>query len=81
MSDLPSAIKGPPRALALMSYIHDYTATNGYSPTYREMADSIGVSSTQTVFRYLNILRNQGAVSWQDNKSRTVRITYGNGQF
>lgn len=67
-------IHAPDGALALIGYIHQYTADMGYPPTYREMSDAIGVSSTETVYRYLKILRDQGAVTWQDHKPRTVKV-------
>lgn len=56
-------------------YIVDYTASNGYSPTYREIAVAIEVTSTATVSEYLEVLRAQGRVTWVPNKARTIRIT------
>lgn len=67
-------IHAPDRAIAMARYIHHYTNDVGYPPTYREMGNAVGVSSTETVYRYLKILKSEGVVTWQKDKARTVRV-------
>ena len=38
----------------LLDFIKSYVSTNGYPPTVREMCKAIKVSSTSTIFYYLN---------------------------
>lgn len=47
---------------------------NGYSPTIREICQLAGLSSTGTVQIHLNNLLNKGYISFEKNRSRTIRI-------
>lgn len=44
------------RQRQIVDYIAQYTQKNGYSPTLREIADCIGVSSLATVHEHINAL-------------------------
>jgi Mn-dependent DtxR family transcriptional regulator len=48
----------------------------GHLPTFREVADRLGVclnNVTQMLYR----LRRDGMVEWKDGKARTLRLTHG----
>jgi SOS-response transcriptional repressor LexA len=41
----------------------------------RDIQTQLGVPSTATVHRHLNVLRERGLVSWAPGKQRTLRAT------
>lgn len=54
-------------------YIVDFITSNGYSPSMREIADGIGVS-TQTVHSHLNMLEKLEKIHIQNDKARTISL-------
>jgi SOS-response transcriptional repressor LexA len=59
---------------ALHEFIKQFIAENQYPPSYREMAEAIGVNSTRTISRYLQRLKDRGLVEWTPRRYRTVRL-------
>lgn len=49
-------------------YILDYTKSNGFSPSMKEIADGVG-SSAPTVYRYLRQMREDGVVAYDGVRS------------
>lgn len=47
----------------------------GYSPTIREVQESIGASSPSNIHDWLVILRDYGLVTWVVDSPRTLVIT------
>ena len=45
-----------------------------YSPTVRELCRMLGGKSTGTVLPALRLLRKKGYITYEDRKSRTIRI-------
>ena len=58
----------------LLDFIKNYVANNGYPPTVREMCKAIKVSSTSTIFYYLNKLENSNKIKKNPNKNRALEI-------
>lgn len=58
----------------LLSYIKNYQNDNGFPPTIREMCKAIKVSSTSTIFYYLNKLENSNKIKKNPNKNRALEI-------
>lgn len=58
----------------LLSYIKNYQNENGFPPTIREMCKAIKVSSTSTIFYYLNKLENSNKIKKNPNKNRALEI-------
>jgi repressor LexA len=54
----------------VVEFIHEH----GYSPSFREIADGVGINSTRTVSRYLTQLRDRGLVEWTPNIARSLRV-------
>lgn len=46
-------------------------------PTVQEITDEVGLTSTSTTWFHLEILRAEGAVTWEAGKMRTIRVTDG----
>lgn len=47
---------------------------NGYPPTIKEMADALGLGKEAVHARCI-LLRNKGALEWEEAKARTFRVT------
>lgn len=58
----------------LFEYIKKYQEDNGFPPTIREMCKAIKVSSTSTIFYYLNKLENANKIKKNPNKNRALEI-------
>lgn len=58
----------------LLDYIKSYQIDNGFPPTVREMCKAIKVSSTSTIFYYLNKLENANKIKKNPNKNRALEI-------
>ena len=58
----------------VLNYIAVYRTSNGVPPTVREIADGIGVASTNTVHYHLQNLRAEGKINFQEGKARTIII-------
>lgn len=62
----------------LLDFIKNYLSSNGYPPTVREMCKAIKVSSTSTIFYYLNKLENSNKIKKNPNKNRALEIVTDN---
>ncbi|GIN74049.1 hypothetical protein J14TS2_45240 [Bacillus sp. J14TS2] len=58
----------------LFSAIKDYVEVKGYSPSYRELRDILGVKSVSTISRNLDRLKEKGYVSFMPSSPRTLSI-------
>lgn len=58
----------------LYNFIKNYQNDFGYPPTVREMCKAIKVSSTSTIFYYLNKLENSNKIKKNPNKNRALEI-------
>jgi len=58
----------------LLDFIKNYVNSNGYPPTVREMCKAIKVSSTSTIFYYLNKLENSNKIKKNPNKNRALEV-------
>jgi DNA-binding transcriptional regulator YhcF (GntR family) len=57
----------------ILGSIRHLSEDHGVPPTYREIADDLGVQ-VSLVHRRLHQLREDGAVTFRDQLSRTVRV-------
>lgn len=63
----------------LYEFIKNYRLKNGYPPTIREMCKAIKVSSTSTIFYYLNKLEQAKKIKKNPNKNRALEIVFEEG--
>lgn len=56
-------------------FILDEQERNGYPPTVREICDGVGLTSPASVHRYLRILKEEGALSFDANKKRAYTVS------
>ena len=60
----------------ILKYIKQFIKVHGYAPSYREIQDACGISSTSVVSYHLNVLEAQGKIDRSSFKSRTVHPIY-----
>ena len=58
----------------IMEFLTRFQETNGYSPSIRQIGDSIGVKSTSLVDYYLNQLQEMNFIDREDRISRSIRV-------
>ncbi|SDN46915.1 LexA DNA binding domain-containing protein [Fictibacillus solisalsi] len=64
------------RQQIVLEAIKLFMATNHYPPTVREIAEMVGVTSTNTVLEYLERLRREGLVSLEEGNPRILKIIH-----
>ncbi|MEK5207465.1 LexA family protein [Psychrobacillus sp. FSL H8-0510] len=62
------------RQTEIYEYIKYYLAEHSYSPTIREIAYAVGLTSTSTVHGHLDRLRRKGYIDFIDMRPRTIQI-------
>lgn len=63
-----------PKQEELYITIKDYIERNKYSPSIRELCIRLGNSSSATVHTKLKLLKEKGFITYEEGKSRTIRI-------
>jgi repressor LexA len=58
----------------LLNFIKDFTTRYGYPPSVREMCGGLRISSTASVYYYLNKLEGMGLISKSPSKNRAIEI-------
>lgn len=61
----------------IYAFITAYIAQNGYSPTFREIGDAVGIRSTSTISKYIHLLVEDGRISIDESKPRTISAATG----
>jgi SOS-response transcriptional repressor LexA len=64
-----------PRQIDVMRLIESGRRANGHPPTIRELADQLGIKSTNGVADHLRALENKGLITWSRGKGRTLALT------
>lgn len=64
-----------PRQLILLRAIWGWWQEKGYGPNFREIADRMGVSSTNGITEGLNRLQREGWLVRENLVPRSVRVT------
>lgn len=62
------------RAREILSYIRDFGRERGYPPTIREIGAAFGISSTNGVRYYLNLLSKEGYLKRSGKISRGIGV-------
>lgn len=63
-----------PRQMEVLTFIRDYRARVGYSPTLQEIADELGITKV-TVFEHVGALVEKGLLRHLAHKARSLEIT------
>lgn len=63
------------RQTAVLKFITEFISENGISPSIREIADEVGLSSTSSVQFNLDALEDAGYIQRDPTHKRSIRIT------
>lgn len=63
------------RQEGILKYIINYTLTNFYQPTIREIGDRFGISSTNGVTDHLKSLERKGYIRQKHARVRAIEFT------
>ena len=55
-------------------FIKSYIASNGCSPSYREMADYLGLASKNSIFVIVNKLKDEGYIKFDKRRQRGIQL-------
>ncbi|MBU2228970.1 transcriptional repressor LexA, partial [Patescibacteria group bacterium] len=58
----------------ILDYITEFISVNGYSPSYREIAEYFGLASPATIFEHIRGLEDKGFIKAEDRKARSIKI-------
>lgn len=64
----------PKRQQECFDFIRDFKASNGYSPTVREIMAHMGIKSPNGVVCHLKALQRKGLIEWTEEKARSITI-------
>ena len=59
----------------ILQIIKDFIADNDYSPTARDIMKRTKLKSVSSVHAYILELENQGLITREDNKSRSIKLS------
>jgi len=62
------------RQRQILDFINDFSAKNGYAPSYREIGDNFGLSSTATIHAHVSALQKKGLVKKSHNEARSIEV-------
>lgn len=63
-----------PRQRTLVNFIETFIAERGYSPSYQEMADAIGLASKSGIARMVVCLKQAGSLREERRGGRRVLV-------
>lgn len=58
----------------ILDFITQFIQTNDYAPSYREIAEHFGLSSTATVHEHVKALEDKGLISSSQNAARSLEV-------
>ncbi len=73
-TDEPKAVRPTKRQKELLSYIEDFIAEHGYSPSYREIMQGTGHTSVATVSLHVNNLIKRGHLAKRGRSARSLEV-------
>lgn len=63
-----------PAQKRVLDYIRYYIERNGYSPSFDDIKDAIGLRSKSGVHRLVNALRERGHITFLRNRARSITL-------
>jgi repressor LexA len=62
------------RQKEVLDFVSGFVQANGYSPSFDEMAQGLGLKSLATVHKHVTNLQNKGLLQREHNRSRSIDI-------
>src|SRR5436853_1962329 len=69
------------RQRQVYDYISDFVQRNGYSPSFEEIGEGMGLSSLATVHKHLTNLEHKGMLKRDYNRSRSIDVLKPKGKM
>ena len=69
------------RQREVYDFIHDFVQKNGYSPSFEEIGNGLGLSSLATVHKHVSNLEKKGLLKRDYNRSRSIDVLPVRGLF
>jgi repressor LexA len=69
------------RQRQVYDFLHDFIQRNGYSPSFEEIGDGLGLSSLATVHKHVSNLEKKGLLKRDYNRSRSIDVLPVRGIF
>lgn len=69
------------RQREVYDFISQFVDTNGYSPSFEEIAEGVGLSSLATVHKHISNLESKGLLKRDYNRSRSIDLVKPKGQM
>lgn len=66
--------KGDLKQEEILKFIIDYMDHHPYPPSYREIAMGVGIKSTNSIKKYLDILEEKNLIVRKDSQNRSIEI-------
>lgn len=77
--EMPEAVRPTKKQKELLSFIEDFIAAHGYSPSYREIMQGTGHTSVATVSLHVNSLIKRGHLAKRDRSARSLEVVKPTG--
>lgn len=75
----PKIVRPTKRQKELLTFIEEFIATNGYSPSYREIMKGLNYTSVATVSLHINNLIKRGHLQKRDHSARSLEVVHPTG--
>src|SRR5512140_3803126 len=69
------------RQREVYDFISQFVDTNGYSPSFEEIAAGVGLSSLATVHKHIGNLESKGLLKRDYNRARSIEVQRPKGQL
>lgn len=66
--------QGIDRRRAIVRFVKAYVKKNGFAPSVEEIAEGVDLSSKTAVRHHLDVLKDEGTITWTPGKYRSLRI-------
>lgn len=63
------------RQKEILDYIQEYITGHDYAPSFREIGEYFGFSSTATVAEHIETLKSKGYLESSENMARSIQLT------
>jgi len=74
---MTEAVRPTKKQRELLTFIQEFIAVHGYSPSYREIMDGLNYTSVATVALHVNSLIKRGHVRKRDHAARSLEVVDG----
>lgn len=74
MEEKPAKMRPTKKQKELLTFIEDFIAAHGYSPSYREIMNGTGHTSVATVSLHINNLIKRGHLQKRDRSARSLEV-------